>query len=119
MSLLVYVYNLVSRYRCIHITSYLAIVLCIYNLVCFYRCILQDYLRQGLPGTETTRARGLHKIYTATGNELLYPHSNAMTSTQYQKPVPTIYGPMKRPNVYGVDTQHNRHGFMSFDDHYF
>ena len=74
---------------------------------------------QGVPATETVRARGLEKVHNAYNDEKVYQWSNAMTSTQYKKPVPGIYGPLKRQQVYGVDTQRNKHGFMPFTDYYF
>ena len=57
--------------------------------------------------------------YTEPTTTIVYQFSNAMTSTQYKKPVPGVCGPLKREQVYGVDTQHNRHGFMPFMDYYF
>lgn len=73
----------------------------------------------GTPESETARARGLNRAYWTTKDKNLYQFSNAMTSTQYRKPVPNLYGPMLRERVYGVNTQHNQHGFMNFTDMYF
>jgi len=79
----------------------------------------QEYLRQGLPESETVRARGLNRTHWATNDKNVYQFSNAMTSTQYKKPVTSIYGPMLREEVYGVRTQRNRHGYMPSQDYYF
>ena len=79
----------------------------------------QEYLRQGLPQTETVRARGINRTHWATKEKNLYQFSNNMTSTQYKKPVNGIYGPLLRERVYGVNSQHNRHGFMPAEDYYF
>ena len=74
---------------------------------------------QGLPESETVRARGLNQTHWALQDKNLYQFSNAMTSTQYKKPVTSVYGPMIREEVYGLNTQHSRHGFMPFNDYYF
>ena len=79
----------------------------------------QEYNRQGAPETEATRARGINRIHFATNDKNLYQFSNNMTSTQYKKPVTGVYGPLLRERVYGVNTQHNRHGFMPAQDYYF
>ncbi|KAK2147638.1 hypothetical protein LSH36_543g00008 [Paralvinella palmiformis] len=79
----------------------------------------QEYRKQGLPVTEATRARGLNRIHVAVNDHKLYQFSNNMTSTQYKKPVTSIYGPLMRENVFGVNTQRNKHGFMGFQDYYF
>eukprot|EP00918_Siedleckia_nematoides_P073017 GHVU01159419.1.p1 GENE.GHVU01159419.1~~GHVU01159419.1.p1 ORF type:complete len:194 (+),score=10.99 GHVU01159419.1:40-621(+) len=78
-----------------------------------------DYHRQGLPETEATRARGLNRTHWAIKNKNVYQFSNAMTSTQYKKPVTSVYGPLLREKVYGVNSQHSKHGFMGFNDYYF
>ncbi|XP_076106843.1 uncharacterized protein LOC143075340 [Mytilus galloprovincialis] len=74
------------------------------------------YLKQGRPPTETTRARGINRL-SLPKEENFYPFSNYMTST-YRKPVYSIFGPLQKRPVYGVTHQHNRHGFMSFEDYY-
>ena len=78
-----------------------------------------EYLRQGIPESEMARARGLRHAQSITFDKNVYQFSNAMTSTQYRKPVANLYGPMLRERVYGVNTQHNRHGFMNFQDMYY
>ena len=80
--------------------------------------LFYDY-PQGLPVTEATRARGLNRIHVALNDDKLYQFSNNMTSTQYKKPVTSIYGSLLREQVYGVNTQRNKHGFMGFHDYYF
>jgi len=79
----------------------------------------QQYLRQGVPESEAVRARAFNRTHWATKDKNLYQFSNAMTSTQYKKPVTSVWGPMLRESVYGLNTQHSRHGFMGFDDYYF
>ena len=79
----------------------------------------QEYRRQGLPETEATRARGFNRIHWTLKDRNLYQFSNNMTSTQYQKPVTSVYGPLLREQVYGLNSQHNRHGFMPAQDYYF
>ena len=79
----------------------------------------QEYMRQGEPVTETKRAWAMNKTYWATKDKKLYPFSNAMTSTQYKKPVTSVYGPMLREKPYGLNYQHNKHGFMPCHDYYF
>ena len=79
----------------------------------------QNYLRSGLPEAETTRMRGYNRTYWAEQAKDLYQFSNAMTSTQYRKPVPDVYGPMLRERVYGLNSQRNTHGFMTYSDYYF
>ncbi len=79
----------------------------------------REYRKQGEPEAEATRALGINRIHQARGDKNLYQFSNNMVSTQYQKPVPSIYGPLRRENVYGVNTQRNRHGFMPAQDYYF
>ncbi|KAJ8312258.1 hypothetical protein KUTeg_009631 [Tegillarca granosa] len=74
------------------------------------------YLVQGKPATETTRARGINRL-TIPREENLYPFSNFMTS-QYRRPVYSIYGHLQKDPVYGVTHQHNRHGNMPFEDYY-
>ncbi|KAL3858213.1 hypothetical protein ACJMK2_012812 [Sinanodonta woodiana] len=78
--------------------------------------VSKTYMRQGKPPTETMRARGINRL-TLPREESLYPFSNYMTST-YRRPVYSVYGPMQRDKVYGVTHQHNRHGYMSFEDYY-
>lgn len=78
--------------------------------------ISKAYLNQGRPPTETTRARGINRL-SIPKEENLYPFSNYMTS-QYRKPVYSIFGHLQRDKVYGVTHQHNRHGNMPFEDHY-
>ncbi|XP_048252321.1 uncharacterized protein LOC125380100 [Haliotis rufescens] len=75
----------------------------------------RKYLRSGRPVTETMRARGMNRLSAREDN--LYPFSNYMTST-YRKPVYSIYGPLQRPQVYGITHQHNQHGYMPFEDYY-
>ena len=79
----------------------------------------QQYLRQGQPEAEAVRARAFNRTSWATKENNLYQFSNAMTSTQYKKPITSVWGPLLRQSVYGLNTQHNRHGFMPFDDYYF
>lgn len=79
---------------------------------------LQEYLRQGSTLSETTRARALYREHWASKSPYTYQFSNAMTSTQYDRPVTSVYGPLYRQQVYGVQTQHNRHGFMPAFDFY-
>ncbi|KAK3084337.1 hypothetical protein FSP39_011784 [Pinctada imbricata] len=78
--------------------------------------ISKSYHIQGKPSTETTRARGINRL-TIPRDENLYPFSNFMTS-QYRRPVYSVYGHLQRDKVYGVTHQHNRHGYMSFEDYY-
>lgn len=80
---------------------------------------LSKWNRQGQPPTEAKRAFGMKRMGETYGAKNLYEFSNAMTSTQYKKPIPNIYGPLLRDEVYGVRHQHNYHGFMPFDDYYF
>ena len=75
------------------------------------------YYRRGDPVGETTRARAFYRLHQTENNPNLYPFTNYMTST-YRKPVWSKYGPMLKKEVYGVNGQHNRHGFMGFDDYY-
>lgn len=79
----------------------------------------QEYLRNGVPETEAVRARAIYRTHFDTQDKNLYQWSNAMTSTQYKKPVPSVYGPVLRESVYGVKTAQNRHGFMPAMDYYF
>ena len=79
----------------------------------------QQYWRLGDTESEETRARGIHRVHWAQKNHNLYQFSNNMTGTQMKKPVTACYGPMLREKVYGVNTQHNRHGFMPATDYYF
>ena len=76
----------------------------------------QDYHRQGSTVSETVRALSLNRAHWTRRNPDTYQFTNAMTSTQYQRPVTTVYGPLLRGEVYGVPTQHNRHGFMPAHD---
>ncbi|XP_064631521.1 uncharacterized protein LOC135489853 [Lineus longissimus] len=76
-----------------------------------------QYYRRGDTCGETTRARAMYRLSTTESNPNLYPFTNYMTST-YRKPVWSKYGPMLKHEVYGVKGQHNRHGFMGFDDYY-
>lgn len=78
----------------------------------------QEYRREGVPETEATRARAMNRTHWAQAEKRLYQFSNAMTSTQYKKPATSVYGPMLRERVYGLNTQRNRHGFMPFEDFY-
>ncbi|XP_064612995.1 uncharacterized protein LOC135476795 [Liolophura sinensis] len=73
------------------------------------------FYTSGTPPAETMRARGLNRISQVEPN--LYARSNYMTST-YRKPVYSIFGPLQREKVYGLTHQHNRHGFMPFEDYY-
>ncbi|OWF48249.1 uncharacterized protein LOC110453315 [Mizuhopecten yessoensis] len=75
-----------------------------------------QYLTQGRPPTEATRARGINRL-SLPREENLYPFSNYMTS-QYRKPVYSVFGHLQRDKVYGVTHQHNRHGNMPFEDYY-
>lgn len=73
------------------------------------------FYTSGTPPAETMRARGVNRISQVEPN--LYARSNYMTST-YRKPVYSIFGPLQREKVYGLTHQHNRHGFMPFEDYY-
>ena len=79
----------------------------------------QEFRHQGVPETEATRAFALNRTHSYVAKKNLYPFSNAMTSTQYKKPVTSVYGPLLREEVYGLRTQLNRHGFMPSKDFYF
>ncbi|XP_041348135.1 uncharacterized protein LOC121367817 [Gigantopelta aegis] len=73
------------------------------------------YWTSGQPPAEVQRARGLYRL--STRDEKLYPFSNYMTS-QYRRPVYSIFGPIQKKETYGLTHQHNRHGFMPFEDFY-
>lgn len=90
-----------------------------YRESCGYPAWRQEYRCQGVPETEVTRARAINRTHWAKEEKRLYQFSNAMTSTQYKKPVTSAYGPLLREEVYGLKTQRNRHGFMPFQDYYF
>lgn len=75
----------------------------------------KTFMRTGRPHSETTRARGIQRL--GYRDENLYPYSNMMTSN-YRRPVYSVYGPMLRSQVYGLAHQHNRHGNMPFEDYY-
>lgn len=75
----------------------------------------EKFLPSRLPPAESTRARGVQRLMYRDHN--LYPFSNMMTST-YRRPVYSIYGPLLRRPVYGLEHQHNRHGNMPFEDYY-
>lgn len=79
----------------------------------------QEYHRQGMPETEAVRARAIYRTHFDTRDKKIYQWSNAMTSTQYKKPITSVYGPLLREKVYGVKTAYNRHGFMPALDYYF
>lgn len=73
------------------------------------------FMRSGRPHSETTRARGIQRL--GYRDDKLYPFSNMMTSN-YRRPVYSVYGPMLRRPVYGLEHQHTRHGNMPFEDYY-
>jgi hypothetical protein len=78
----------------------------------------QDYMRQGSTVSEATRALALNRVHWKGKDPYTYQFTNQMTSTQYKRPVTSVYGPMLRDEVYGLRTQHNRHGFMPALDFY-
>ncbi|ESO97768.1 hypothetical protein LOTGIDRAFT_228336 [Lottia gigantea] len=73
------------------------------------------YMRNGRPATEVKRANAIYRL--SDRDEKLYPFSNYMTST-YRRPVYSVFGPLQKREVYGITHQHNRHGFMPFEDYY-
>lgn len=77
--------------------------------------VSQQYLTSGRPVSETMRARSSYRVSPKEHN--FYPCSNYMTST-YRKPVYSVNGPIQKAHVFGLTRQHNRHGYMPFEDYY-
>lgn len=77
-----------------------------------------EFLHQGTTISETKRALALNRTHWNGKDPYTYQFTNAMTSTQYKRPVTSVYGPMLREPVYGVRTMYNRHGFMPAQDFY-
>lgn len=77
-----------------------------------------NFLMRGNPISETLRARALNRVHWNNRGIEAYQFANAMTSTQYQRPVTSVYGPMQRERVYGLNMQQNRHGFRHSLDIY-
>ncbi|XP_050410100.1 uncharacterized protein LOC126824769 [Patella vulgata] len=75
----------------------------------------KKYMKNGSPATEIKRAQAIYRL--SDRDEKLYPFSNYMTST-YRRPVYSVFGPLQKDKVYGLTHQHNRHGFMPFEDYY-
>lgn len=65
--------------------------------------------------TELMRHRAKYRVQDQPPN--FYSRSNYMTST-YRQPVFSVLGPLQRDKCYGLIHQHNRHGFMTFEDYY-
>jgi len=77
-----------------------------------------EFLPRGGTVSEAKRAVALNRTHFDRKDPLTYQFSNAMTSTQYRRPVTSVYGPMLRQPVHGLRSMTNRHGFMPAYDYY-
>ena len=76
------------------------------------------YMRMGSTQSETVRGRGMRELTRVRAERERYATCSGMTGTQYEKPVTSIYGPLLRQPVYGLNSERNRHGFLPATDYH-